>query len=267
MKDGAASGSEAAPTQQVSGWQGTDANTVGRRGPEVSDFAPRSAAPAALRMIDFGFDKMAPWPLGAVALIVIGPEKAAAGGAHRRPPAGQGAARPMKVEVNRLHRTGRAQKDEETFEDARATSSRPSATRSARGLGGTRQVLVGGGPSTSALTSAAEALAPPVPEYRRPNKNWRVKAQRHAAVVQAAPRRARQGAIGCGARRPVQAAAARVSAGLTDELNDDKPDELAGTEQPFVSHLIELRDRLIRAAIAVAACFGVLASTRAGRAL
>ncbi|MBP5991428.1 MAG: twin-arginine translocase subunit TatC [Piscinibacter sp.] len=41
--------------------------------------------------------------------------------------------------------------------------------------------------------------------------------------------------------------------------NDDKPDELAGTEQPFVSHLVELRDRLIRAAIAVALCFGVLA--------
>lgn len=40
--------------------------------------------------------------------------------------------------------------------------------------------------------------------------------------------------------------------------SDDKPDELAGTEQPFVSHLIELRDRLVRAAIAVAVCFGVL---------
>lgn len=40
---------------------------------------------------------------------------------------------------------------------------------------------------------------------------------------------------------------------------DDKPDELAGTEQPFVSHLIELRDRLVRAAIAVAVCFGALA--------
>ena len=40
---------------------------------------------------------------------------------------------------------------------------------------------------------------------------------------------------------------------------DDKPpDELAGTEQPFVSHLIELRDRLIRAAIAVGICFAVL---------
>ncbi len=30
------------------------------------------------------------------------------------------------------------------------------------------------------------------------------------------------------------------------------PDELAGTEQPFVQHLIELRDRLIKAMIAVA---------------
>jgi sec-independent protein translocase protein TatC len=36
-------------------------------------------------------------------------------------------------------------------------------------------------------------------------------------------------------------------------------DELAGTEQPFVSHLIELRDRLVRAALAVGVCFGVLA--------
>ncbi|MEN9417999.1 MAG: sec-independent protein translocase protein TatC [Pseudomonadota bacterium] len=34
---------------------------------------------------------------------------------------------------------------------------------------------------------------------------------------------------------------------------DPKEDELAGTEAPFVSHLIELRDRLIRALIAVAA--------------
>ena len=39
----------------------------------------------------------------------------------------------------------------------------------------------------------------------------------------------------------------------------DEPDELAGTEQPFVSHLIELRDRLVRAAIAVGVCFGLLA--------
>ena len=36
------------------------------------------------------------------------------------------------------------------------------------------------------------------------------------------------------------------------------PDELEGTEQPFVSHLIELRDRLIRACLAIGICFGVL---------
>jgi sec-independent protein translocase protein TatC len=41
--------------------------------------------------------------------------------------------------------------------------------------------------------------------------------------------------------------------------NPNTPDELEGTEQPFVSHLIELRDRLIRALIAVGICFGILA--------
>ncbi len=35
-------------------------------------------------------------------------------------------------------------------------------------------------------------------------------------------------------------------------------DELEGTEQPFVSHLIELRDRLVRALLAVIAVFAVL---------
>jgi len=37
------------------------------------------------------------------------------------------------------------------------------------------------------------------------------------------------------------------------------PDELAGTEQPFVQHLVELRDRLIKAAIAVGIAGAVLA--------
>ncbi len=40
---------------------------------------------------------------------------------------------------------------------------------------------------------------------------------------------------------------------------DTKEDELAGTEAPFVSHLVELRDRLIRALIAVGIAFVVLA--------
>src|SRR6476660_912892 len=40
------------------------------------------------------------------------------------------------------------------------------------------------------------------------------------------------------------------------ELN--KEDELAGTEQPFVAHLVELRDRLIKAMIAVGVVAGAL---------
>jgi sec-independent protein translocase protein TatC len=40
---------------------------------------------------------------------------------------------------------------------------------------------------------------------------------------------------------------------------EPKKDELEGTEQPFVSHLVELRDRLIRVVIAVLIGFGILA--------
>jgi sec-independent protein translocase protein TatC len=36
------------------------------------------------------------------------------------------------------------------------------------------------------------------------------------------------------------------------------PDELAGTEQPFVQHLIELRDRLVKSTIAVAIAAAIL---------
>jgi sec-independent protein translocase protein TatC len=39
---------------------------------------------------------------------------------------------------------------------------------------------------------------------------------------------------------------------------DDTPDELAGSEAPFVTHLIELRDRLIRAVVAIGIAFGLL---------
>jgi sec-independent protein translocase protein TatC len=41
--------------------------------------------------------------------------------------------------------------------------------------------------------------------------------------------------------------------------NDPKQPELEGAEQPFVAHLIELRDRLIRAALAVGLAFAILA--------
>ena len=41
-------------------------------------------------------------------------------------------------------------------------------------------------------------------------------------------------------------------------MSSPQEDELAGTEQPFVSHLMELRDRLIRALLAVGVAFGLL---------
>lgn len=41
--------------------------------------------------------------------------------------------------------------------------------------------------------------------------------------------------------------------------DNSKEDELAGTEQPFVTHLVELRDRLIKAAIAVGIAIAILA--------
>jgi sec-independent protein translocase protein TatC len=42
-------------------------------------------------------------------------------------------------------------------------------------------------------------------------------------------------------------------------MSDAPRDEMEGTEAPFVSHLVELRDRLIRAFIAVGIGFGLLA--------
>ena len=45
----------------------------------------------------------------------------------------------------------------------------------------------------------------------------------------------------------------------TNPPGSDKPDELAGTEQPFVQHLVELRDRMIKAVIAIGIAAGILA--------
>ncbi|MCY7314771.1 MAG: twin-arginine translocase subunit TatC [Rubrivivax sp.] len=46
---------------------------------------------------------------------------------------------------------------------------------------------------------------------------------------------------------------------MADDPQGSKKDELDGSEAPFVSHLVELRDRLIRAVIAVAIGFAALA--------
>ena len=42
-------------------------------------------------------------------------------------------------------------------------------------------------------------------------------------------------------------------------MSDTNKDELAGTEQPFVQHLIELRDRLVKATLGVVVAAAALA--------
>ena len=125
-------------------------------------------------MIDFGFDKIA--LIGAVALIVIGPERlprVARTVGHLLGKAQRYVA-DVKAEVNRSIELDELKKMKSTFEDAardvEQTVSNEIRETSAELDKSWSEVV-----SSTSATSAAEALATPVPEYRRPNKNWRVK--------------------------------------------------------------------------------------------
>jgi sec-independent protein translocase protein TatB len=131
-------------------------------------------------MIDFGFDKIA--LIGAVALIVIGPEKlprvartvgALLGKAQRY-------VADVKAEVNRSIELEELQKMKSQFEgavndvgqsvrqevDAARQSFESNWSEATAGLEGT---------GTSSTGDGASPLAPPPPEYKRPNKKWRAK--------------------------------------------------------------------------------------------
>jgi sec-independent protein translocase protein TatB len=128
-------------------------------------------------VIDFGFDKIA--LIGAVALIVIGPEKlpkVARTVGHLFGKA-QRYVSDVKAEVNRSIELDELKKMKTDFEDAarnvqqtvnqemnEATSSLESQWKDAQS-------------SFSGDSAAAphEALAPPPPSYRHPKKNWRLK--------------------------------------------------------------------------------------------
>ena len=123
-------------------------------------------------MIDFGFDKIA--LIGAVALIVIGPEKlprvartigTLVGKAQRY-------VADVKAEVNRSIELEELKKMKTEFEDA------------ARDVGQTVQREVSAASSEfekswgdlgSGLSSASEPVEPPPPQYKHPKKNWRLK--------------------------------------------------------------------------------------------
>jgi sec-independent protein translocase protein TatB len=133
-------------------------------------------------MIDFGFDKLA--LIGAVALIVIGPEKlpkVARTAGHLLGKARRYVA-DVKAEVNRSIELDELKKMKTQFEDAasgvqsevnKATSAFENDWQSATaGLDGQTST-----PGSTGIDYAygAEPLPIPVPEYRHPKKNWRLK--------------------------------------------------------------------------------------------
>ncbi len=126
-------------------------------------------------MIDFGFDKLA--LIGAVALIVIGPEKLpklARTVGHMFGKAQRYVA-DVKAEVNRSIELDELKKMRTQFEDAARDVEQSVRTEvnDAKSAFDTdwNSATAGLGDSSS----PTEALAPPPPTYSRPKKNWRLK--------------------------------------------------------------------------------------------
>ena len=158
-------------------------------------------------MIDIGLSKMA--LVGVVALIVIGPEKlprvartvgTLLGKAQRY-------VSDVKAEVNRAMDLDELKKMKETVEEAGRDVEKGIYTTKADFEKDWNDVATGLDGSTSAdhaadhASSGGTAWSPPPPEYRRPDKNWRLK---RGATPQWY--KARQGV-----RRQVQSGAARVA--------------------------------------------------------
>ncbi|MDH4375155.1 MAG: twin-arginine translocase TatA/TatE family subunit [Ramlibacter sp.] len=145
-------------------------------------------------MIDIGISKIA--LIGAVALIVIGPDKlprlartigALLGKAQRY-------VADVKAEVNRSIDLDELRKMKDSVE----TAARDVETAVHETTSGIERDL---GAIVDESTSASEPLATPVPEYKNPGKNWRLK---QGAMPQWYKARA-------GVRRHVLSGAARVA--------------------------------------------------------
>ncbi len=125
-------------------------------------------------MIDFGFDKIA--LIGAVALIVIGPEKlprvartmgALFGKAQRY-------VADVKAEVNRSIELEDLKKMKTQFEDA-ARDVESTVRSEVDSASAAFQTDWGSSESTDPSIAAPEPYVPPAPSYRHPKKNWRLK--------------------------------------------------------------------------------------------
>ncbi len=152
-------------------------------------------------MIDFGFDKLA--LIGAVALIVIGPEKlprvartvGALVGKARRYVA------EVQAEVKRTIDLEELQKVKTQFETAAHDVERSIHDGVASAGAALNEAASSIGSGTDGDAATPPVWTPPPPEYRRPNKKWRVKRS-------AVPRWYKQNA---GVRMHAQSGAARVA--------------------------------------------------------
>jgi len=123
-------------------------------------------------VIDFGFDKIA--LIGAVALIVIGPEKlprvartigTLVGKAQRY-------VADVKAEVNRSIELEELKKMKTQFEDA-ARDVEQSVQREVSAA--SSEFEKSWGDIGAGLSTASESIAPPPLQYKHPKKNWRLK--------------------------------------------------------------------------------------------
>src|SRR5215211_6368078 len=131
-------------------------------------------------MIDFGFDKLA--LIGAVALIVIGPEKLprVARTVGHLVGRAQRYVADVKAEVNRSIELEELKKMKTQFEDAardveQSVNSEVSKARaefSSIENDWSRPIA---NADVDGSTATSHTLAPPVPGYRHPKKNWRLK--------------------------------------------------------------------------------------------
>jgi sec-independent protein translocase protein TatB len=164
-------------------------------------------------MIDFGFDKLA--LIGAVALIVIGPEKlprVARTVGHMLGKAQRYVA-DVKAEVNRSIELEELKKMKTEFETAARDVEQTVRSEVNQAAASFEQDWAGAtaGLEGASATGAGETIAPP-PSYRHPKKNWRLKRgatpqwykQRHGVRTRAlsgAARVARFRPSGAGPRR------------------------------------------------------------------
>src|ERR1700710_759450 len=126
-------------------------------------------------MIDFGFDKIA--LIGAVALIVIGPEKlprVARTVGHLVGKAQRYVA-DVKAEVSRSIELDELKKMKTEFEDAARNVEKSVSSHVHQTTADLKDAWAEGDIGNTPMTSEHVPWTPPPPEYKHPKKNWRLK--------------------------------------------------------------------------------------------